>query len=48
LELNCLRVCLKMYWKLHSAINIIAIGDLFQLQSVFDGYVFNDIQISGF
>ena len=25
-------------------VNIIAIGDLFQLQPVFDGYVFNDIQ----
>ena len=27
-------------------VNIIAIGDLFQLQPVFDGYVFNDIQDS--
>ena len=27
-------------------VSIIAIGDLFQLQPVFDGYVFNDIQNS--
>ena len=27
-------------------VNILAIGDLFQLQPVFDGYVFNDIQKS--
>ena len=27
-------------------VSIIAIGDLFQLQPVFDGYIFNDIQNS--
>ena len=27
-------------------VNILAVGDLFQLPPVFDGYVFNDIQNS--